>query len=212
MSKMEKERCKSERQGKNKMKQQRHRQRVYAAEITSGMRSPGGTKHKQLRSSASLIDMSDMSSSSVTELSRPYRAFKEKQQLKKKHPQGRKKTKEHRPVTYYNWHSPFLWNQIVNATWHPSVGWRMSSTWIVSLLKQQDPVTFAGLPRMTVDSWIDRSGDKPKWSSRALKMASNGNDPGLGNKGGRRGIFMRPYLVDLPACSLTCLPGTFSNC
>lgn len=66
----------------------------------------------------------------------------------------------------------------------------MSSTEIVNLLKRQDSVTFAGLARTTVESWIDRSGDKPKWSDRALAMASEGYDHGLGNKGGKKGIFM----------------------
>ncbi|KAN0097881.1 hypothetical protein V8E55_002327, partial [Tylopilus felleus] len=66
---------------------------------------------------------------------------------------------------------------------------KMSSTQIVSLLEQRDPVTFAGLSCTTVDSWIDHSGNKPKWSLHALKMARDGNDPGLGNKGGRWGIF-----------------------
>ncbi|KIK73843.1 hypothetical protein PAXRUDRAFT_792843 [Paxillus rubicundulus Ve08.2h10] len=43
----------------------------------------------------------------------------------------------------------------------------------------------------TVEGWIDRSGERPTWSARALNMAHRGNDPGLGNKGGRTGIFTR---------------------
>lgn len=126
----------------------------------------------------------------IAELSRPYRAFREKQHLKKKTPQGRKKKNEHHQATYHNWHTPLLWGRIVNAAKHPSVGWRMSSTQIVRLLKQQDPMIFAGLARTTVEGWIDRNGDKPGWSDRALTMAREGYDHNMENKGGRKGIFV----------------------
>ena len=97
----------------------------------------GQSVSSYVHSSVSLKEMSDMFSSSIAELLRPYWAFKDKQWLKKTHPQGHKKTNEHCPATYHNWHSPFLWNQIVNAAQHPSVGWQMSGTQIVSLLKQR---------------------------------------------------------------------------
>lgn len=83
-----------------------------------------------------------------------------------------------------------MWSQIINAAKHPGVGWKMSSTKIISLLKRQNPQSFAGLARSTVDGWIDRSGDEPKWSEKALKMAEYGHDQGQGNKGGRKGIFV----------------------
>lgn len=120
----------------------------------------------------------------VAELSCPHHAFKEHQ--KNQSPEG----KEYQQATYHNWHSPFLWTQIVNAAKHPSVGWKMSTTNIVALLKRQDLVTFTGLAHTTVEGWIDHSGDKLKWSARALEMATKGNDPGLGKKGGKKGIFM----------------------
>ncbi|KAF8120185.1 hypothetical protein EV363DRAFT_1191847, partial [Boletus edulis] len=66
----------------------------------------------------------------------------------------------------------------------------MSSSQIVLLLKRRDPIIFEKLSRTTVEGWIDRTGGKPKWSARALQKANEGNDPGLGNKGGRRGIFV----------------------
>lgn len=198
---MEAKRYEHEKRLQNKARQQKHRQKVYADEITRGIRSPRGSKRRRRpHSSVSLLaDINGMSESSIAELSRPHRTFKEKQHLAKKHPQGRKRKNEHRAATYHNWHTPFLWSQIINAASHPSVGWQMSCTQIVRLLKQRDAITFAGLSRTTVDSWIDRTGDKPKWSARALQMAINGNDPGLGNKGGKRGIFVRLQLTDLVA-------------
>lgn len=193
------ERCKREQREQGKMRQQKHRQKVYAAEITRGIRSPGGTKRRQQSCfNTSLEDINRKSGLSVAELTRPYRTFKEKQRRMKKHPQGRKQIHGPRPTTYHNWHTPFLWNQIVRAASHPSVGWKMSSSQIVSLLKQRDPTSFARLSRTTVEGWIDRSGGRPTWSARALQKANDGNDPGLGNKGGRQGIFVRLISLSIP--------------
>lgn len=209
---MEVEYDKQEQRKKNRARQQKHRERVYAMEIAHGIRSPGGTKRRRLHLSSSLEDVSGKSESSIAELLRPYRVFKEKQHLKKKHPQGRKRIHGPRPATYHNWHTPFLWSQITNAARHPSVGWQMSSSRIVSLLKQHDPITFAGLSRTTVEGWIDRNEGKPKWSARALQKASDGNDPGLGNKGGRRGIFVRHQLIYLKIVSLNLITDIFPCC
>lgn len=151
-----------------------------------------------------LLDVEDVRQEMpIAELSRPYRAFKEKQSLKGKHPQGRKKKNERHIATYHNWHTPFLWSQIASAAKHPSVGWKMSSTEIVNLLKRQDPMTFGGLARTTVESWIDRSGDKPKWSDRALEMASEGNDHSLGSSRGKKGIFVRDQPIKSIIMTLT---------
>jgi hypothetical protein len=215
MQKTMTEHDKQEQREKNKTRQQKHHEKVYTSEIARGIRSPGGTKRRWLHSSALLEDITTSnlkSELSVAELSRPYRAFKEKHHLKKKQPQGRKQTCARRPATYHNWHTPFLWSQIVNAAHHPSVGWQMSSLQIVLVLKKCDPITFAGLSRTTVEAWIDCSNGRPKWSARALQKASYGNDPGLGNKGGRRGIFVRHQLIYSIIHLLTLTVGLLPNC
>ncbi|KAG6369721.1 hypothetical protein JVT61DRAFT_13649 [Boletus reticuloceps] len=71
MHKMETEHCRHKRCEKNKARQQRHRQRVYAAEIASGIRLSRGSKCRQLHSSMSLEDMSSMSNPAVAELLHP---------------------------------------------------------------------------------------------------------------------------------------------
>ncbi|KAG1866767.1 hypothetical protein F4604DRAFT_1682829 [Suillus subluteus] len=79
----------------------------------------------------------------------------------------------------------------------------MSSTKIIALLKRQDPQSFAGLACSTVNGWINQSGDKPKWSEKALKMAEYGHDQGQGNKGGQKGIFTQFPTVEKAV--ITCL-------
>lgn len=69
----------------------------------------------------------------------------------------------------------------------------MSASKIVGMAKQMDPVVFDGLRRTTVDGWIDRSGERPRWKDSVLRKMDQGNDPGH-NKGGSRGVLVRaPY-------------------
>lgn len=67
----------------------------------------------------------------------------------------------------------------------------MSASEIVKILKKRDPVTFDGLRRTTVNSWIDRSGPRPQWTAavRERITSNKGNTPGH-DKGGRRGILV----------------------
>lgn len=104
-------------------------------------------------------------------------------------PQGRKQTNKARPAKYQNWHAPACWSQVLLAA--KESGWKMSAFEIVRSLKRRDPVIFAGITRETVKSWIDRSGDKPRWTDTVLaRMAARtGNEPGH-SKGGRCGILV----------------------
>jgi hypothetical protein len=126
---------------------------------------------------------------SVAEMTRPHRSFKEEARRENKKPQGQKRKHEPRDAKYHNWHTPFFWIQIVAAAKNPAVGWEMSSTKIVQILQKKDPETFAGMSRSTIEGWIDRSGNRPKWSDAALRMAENGNRQGHQN-GGRRGALV----------------------
>lgn len=72
---------------------------------------------------------------------------------------------------------------------HPAIGPKMSSHYIVQVLKHKDPVIFEHLSRGTVDGWINRSEDKPRWSDATLRRAENGNHQGHIN-GGRRGVLV----------------------
>jgi hypothetical protein len=125
------------------------------------------------------------------ELSRPDRASKIKAREKGKKPQGRKQKHEPSKAVYHNWFSPFLWNQIMTAAAHPSVGRSMSSRALAKVLTVKDSKTFSALAPSTIEGWIDRkSGLRPRWSDAALRRAELGNHQGHSN-GGRRGVLVR---------------------
>lgn len=89
MHRIEVEQHKHKKHEKNKWRQQKHREKIYAAEVAHGIRSPRGAKHRLgwwLQSSVSLEEISGMLEPLITELSHPYRMFKKKQHLAKKHP------------------------------------------------------------------------------------------------------------------------------
>ena len=103
----------------------------------------------------------------VAALSRPARSAKERFIEKTCKPQGRKAIQPSKAMKYHNWFTPFLFKQIDDAR-RRSGGPRWSTTAIVNELKRKDITTFAGLNRTTLDGWIDRSGEKPRWSDTAL--------------------------------------------
>ena len=111
-----------------------------------------------------------------------------------------------RDAVYHNWFTLFLWSQIDGALKHPSVGWKMSSWNLVKVLQQRDPVVFENLSRSTVESWIDRTGSKPKWSEATLRKAENGNHQGH-NHGGRRGTLVSVRQIMPRTGSLTRFAG-----
>ena len=105
---------------------------------------------------------------SVAALSRPGKLVKERYKEKTRKPQGRKAIRPSKATRYHNWFSPFLFKQIDDAR-RRSGGPRWSTTAIVYDLKRKDITSFARLNRTTVDGWIDRSGEKPRWSDTALE-------------------------------------------
>lgn len=121
---------------------------------------------------------------STAELSRSVKALNGNFMEKQRKPQGRKQKHKEPIAKYHNWLSPFLFTQIETAR-VTSGGPKWSTRAIVHALKKNDPKTFQGLSRSTIDRWIDRSGDKPKWSERTLERVRRGNEPGhdsLGRK------------------------------
>lgn len=144
------------------------------------------------------VQLEDDSSSkkmrmTIAELTRPARALKMKIKAANKKKSGRKKKVPVRPAKYHNWHTPFCWSQIQLAA--KQVGWTMSSSEIVRVLQKRDPEVFAGLRRTTINSWIDRTGERPRWTDKMMKKVEQGNDPGH-NKGGQRGVLVRLNWTD----------------
>ena len=111
--------------------------------------------------------------SSIAELSWPRRAIKRNYKVEHRKPQGQKTTVCIRPAKYHNWFSPFVWSQIEIAV--RQAGWKMGASDIVNTAKRIDPVVFKGLSCTTVKSWIDHSGDKPRWTNAVLQKIDRGN-------------------------------------
>jgi hypothetical protein len=126
---------------------------------------------------------------SIAELSRPNRAELERAREKRKETQkkGRPQFLKARDAVYHNWFSPFLWSQIVSAGKESS--WQMGASDIRNRLQRKDPVVFAGISRTTINSWIDRSGSRARWSDTALSLAEKGNHQRHPN-GGCRGVLV----------------------
>lgn len=123
------------------------------------------------------------------ELSRPGRAHNERLRKDKK-PQGRKRQHEPQEAIYHNWHTPFLWRQILEAARDPSVGKKMGSWMIMKVLRKKDAETFKALSHTTIEGWIDRKDrEHPRWSDAALRMGELGNHQGHSN-GGRKGALV----------------------
>lgn len=103
--------------------------------------------------------------------------------LKNRKPQGRprKNNDPPKPAKYMNWHAPFLWVDIAEAALHPSVGYGMSASKIRDILAAKSPKLFGNIARSTINEWIDRTGDRPRWSDAVMLMAEDGNHV----KGGR---------------------------
>jgi hypothetical protein len=138
------------------------------------------------------VEIQDSASSkkpkmNVAEETRPKRALIRTYRERNRKPQGRKAIKSSAPTKYHNWFAPLTWSTIRQAG--ELAGWRMSPTAIVKICQLRQPELFAKLTRETVKEWIDRSGEKPRWSESALRKAMAGNTPGH-TKGGPRGAFV----------------------
>lgn len=112
---------------------------------------------------------------SVAELSRPNQAESERTCRKHREAQqrGHPRVLEHKNTVYHNWFSPFLWSQILLAG--KAVGWQMSASAICNCLQKKDPAVFGKISRTTINEWIDRSRDRPRWSENTLRLAEKGN-------------------------------------
>jgi hypothetical protein len=139
----------------------------------------------------------------VAELSRPARDLRAKFKKERRKPQGRKalhtKVQAKRP----NWVTPFLFQQIENAR-ITAGGPKWSTRAIERELKKKDPVTFKNFSQTTIDSWINRSGDVPKWSEKTLARVKRGNDTANHN-GGQKGVLVSFYCYEVMN-NTDCLP------
>ena len=133
---------------------------------------------------------------SVAETSRPNWTQKKWTQEKRKKTQkkGCPSVHQARDAVYHNWFSPFLWMQILAAG--IEVGWEMSASAIRNYLRKKDPTVFANISRTTINEWIDRSGPRPKWSDKALRLAERGNHQ-LHPEGGCRGVLVSWLTTDI---------------
>lgn len=127
----------------------------------------------------------------VPRASRPAHDIRAKDAERKgKKPQGRKKTKVVKAPVYANWHSYFLWQQILSAVKAPEVGPGMSATAIVRVLRKRNKEAFEKLSRSTVEGWIDyKAQDGPTWTAKAIEMAEKNYMQG--GHSGRLGILVR---------------------
>jgi hypothetical protein len=126
----------------------------------------------------------------IAEHTRPKRALIRDHHEAHRNPKGRKKNKETgqpTPAKYHNWFTPLCWSAIKLAG--EIAGSKMSATQIVNICRARQPEVFAGLTRETVKGWIDRTGDKAKWSEATLRRVEAGNVPGH-TKGGPQGALV----------------------
>jgi hypothetical protein len=177
-----------------RLRQRRRREAIRNTEISQGIRSPRGRKRK-IRSMDEASDHNGgpakKPKNTVAEQTRPARLLISEDRNARRKPQGRKKKKERKQATYHNWFTPLSWSIIQQAA--KAAGWEMSSTSIVKLCQARAPEIFAGLTRETVKCWIDRSGERPRWSDATLRRIEAGNKPGHALGGVRGALVSFPY-------------------
>ena len=173
------------------LRQRRLRDKKREKEIFAGIHNPGGTKRKTIP--LELIDpgTSKKQRIDLAEETRPARLLKKIKDNNRK-PQGRKQKHEQRQAKYHNWFTPACWRMIEQAG--KAAGWKMSATWIVKIAKTHNPEIFENLSHETVRDWIDKSGERPRWSDATLRRVEAGNAPGHAN-GGRRGVFVSSLFI-----------------
>ena len=103
-------------------------------------------------------------------------------------PQGQKAFRTEKQVKHHNWFTPFLFKQIENAR-IAAGGPKWSTRAVERELKKRDPVVFKDFSHTTMNEWIDRSQDTPKWSDKTLVRIKRGNEVGHAN-GGRKGVLV----------------------
>lgn len=111
----------------------------------------------------------------IAELTRPAHHLKKKFKEEARKPQGRKAFRTEKATKYNNWFTPFLFRQIEQARILAG-GPKWSTRAIERELRKKDSVTFAKFNRTTLDEWIDRSTNVPRWSDKTLARIKQGND------------------------------------
>jgi hypothetical protein len=145
----------------------------------------------------------------VPELSRPAHALKKFFKKERQKPQGRKAFRTENQVKYHNWFTPFLFKQIENARIMAG-GPKWSVRAIERELKKKDPVVFKDFRHTTLNEWIDRSQDTPKWSDKTLVRIKHGNVVGHAN-GGRKGVLVSLVLPTPKPLQLKCTRQTIQR-
>jgi hypothetical protein len=161
---------------KAKDRQRRLRERERQQEITAGVRWPDGTKRKIIAVELTDSGLTKRQKVTTAEDTQPGRALKKQWKDKTRKPSGRKKKNEPRQAKYHNWFMPLSWVLIEQAS--KVAGWQMSPSMIVQIAKSRNPRVFKGLTWETVKGWIDRTGEKPRWSNATLWRIESGNATG----------------------------------
>jgi hypothetical protein len=173
-----------------------HKQREHGLkwerEVLQGGWSPGGTKCRMKQLNLHEQNSPKKKQRMIAEDMHPGRQLKQQWVSTKRKLQGCKRKAVIRDAKYHNWFTPFSWAVIKQAT--HDVGWEMSPTAIVQRAKAQVPTLFEGLTRETVRDWIDRSGERLRWSDAVLRRVKAGSNPGH-SKGGQRGVLVSRLAV-----------------
>ncbi|KAG9123678.1 hypothetical protein FRC07_014300 [Ceratobasidium sp. 392] len=153
-----------------------------AAQIKAGLRGLDGKlkKHVLCSSQHSRVARSSptptTASSTLAEMSRPSRTYKDQaKQLRRQRTGQTPSQRAIAPTTRVNWTNPLLWRQIEQAI--QAVGThKWSPIEAVRRLQQQDPVTFALLRPQRLSQWRDFSSpDVLKWKDSHLRAIERGS-------------------------------------
>jgi hypothetical protein len=132
---------------------------------------------------------------SVAELSRPARRLFSKGKVKAKvrKPSRRKRKNTEKPTKYHTIGllPSYLFKKIEDAR-IASGGPKWSTRAIIRKLQKKNFATFKGLSWTTINGWIDRSQNKPRWSEKVLERVRKGNEPGHVN-GGRKSVLVSVF-------------------
>lgn len=161
-------------QGATDRKRQ-ERLRKKEADIESGRRDSDGKIIPNKRAVPLSLIVPPPGTLNVAEASRPLREATEHER-QQRGLVGRPRVKEYKPAVLVNWMAPLLWEQIEKFARKNMPG--MSPSDIVRDLKKFDPILFGKLAPQTLGAWIDRSGDKPCWTTRTLERVKKGHRPG----------------------------------
>jgi len=145
------------------------------------------------------FDNTSSDNADLAEISRPRRQFKEDEKKKNK-PAGRKRMNDQQKAQRMNWHQPFIWSDIEEATRRAGKPWQPRA--IMKEAKRINSKTFETLTEQVVGRWIDRDAyDKSgawKWRDAVLEEVARGNAPG--GQSTRSGILVSRLTVNYNPC------------